>query len=82
MVHTGTTFQLEKDGKYKTLTSPDVIQPLSAAVRISQKDAESGRFQAGMECNAFFNSYDGKGDNGSPLVTCLLILQGDKFVIR
>lgn len=72
MVHTGTTFQLEKDGKYKTLTSPDVIQPLSAAVRISQKDAESGRFQAGMECNAFFNSYDGKGDNGSPLVTCAI----------
>jgi hypothetical protein len=25
-----------------------------------------------MECNAFFNSYDGKGDNGSPLVTCAI----------
>jgi len=70
MVHTGTTFQIEKDQKYQTLTSPDVILPLSAAVRISQADAESGRFQAGMECNAFFHCYDGKGDNGSPLVTC------------
>lgn len=70
MVHTGTTFQIEKDKKYQTLTSPDVILPLSAAVRISQADAESGRFQAGMECNAFFHCYDGMGDNGSPLVTC------------
>ena len=70
MVHTGTTFQIEKEKKYQTLTSPDVILPLSAAVRISQADAESGRFQAGMECNAFFHCYDGMGDNGSPLVTC------------
>lgn len=69
MVHTGTTFQIEKDDKYMTLTSTDVVQPLSAAVRISQADAESGRFKEGMECNAFFYSYDGMGDSGSPLVT-------------
>jgi hypothetical protein len=72
MVHTGTTFQIPKEDKYQTLSLPDVVQPLSAAVRISQADAGSGRFQAGMECNAFFTTYDGMGDNGSPLVTCAI----------
>jgi hypothetical protein len=61
----------QKD-KYKTLTSTDIFDPLSAAVRISQVDADSGRFQTGMECNAFFHSYDAMGDNGSPLVTCAI----------
>jgi len=72
MVHTGTTFQISKDDKYKTVSTPDIVQPLSAAVRISQADAESGRFKAGMECNAFFTAYDGMGDNGSPLATCAI----------
>lgn len=72
MIHTGTTLNVENSDKYKTLTSSDTVQPLSAAVRISQVDADSGRFQTGMECNAFFHSYDGMGDNGSPLVTCAI----------
>lgn len=72
MLHTGTTFRISKDDKYQTLSTPDVVQPLSAAVRISQADAEKGRFQAGMECNAFFTAYDGMGDNGSPLATCAI----------
>lgn len=73
MLHTGTTLKIDdQKDKYKTLTSSDVFDPLSAAVRISQVDADSGRFQTGMECNAFFQSYDGMGDNGSPLVTCAI----------
>lgn len=75
MTHTGTTFQLpQSQEKYKTFSimEPDVMQPLSAAVRISQADAESGRFQTGMECNAFVHSYDTMGDNGSPLLTCAI----------
>ncbi len=72
MSHTGTTFRVSREEKYQTLSLPDVVQPLSAAVRISQADAESGRFKAGMECNAFFTAYDGMGDNGSPLATCAI----------
>eukprot|EP00558_Chaetoceros_sp_UNC1202_P004892 CAMPEP_0197246206 /NCGR_PEP_ID=MMETSP1429-20130617/10724_1 /TAXON_ID=49237 /ORGANISM="Chaetoceros sp., Strain UNC1202" /LENGTH=552 /DNA_ID=CAMNT_0042706821 /DNA_START=71 /DNA_END=1729 /DNA_ORIENTATION=+ len=72
MVHTGTTFQLPQKDKYQTFSMPDIVQPLSAAVRISQADAESGRFQTGMECNAFVHTYDAKGDNGSPLLTCAI----------
>mmetsp|Transcript_7898 Transcript_7898/g.14880 ORF Transcript_7898/g.14880 Transcript_7898/m.14880 type:complete len:692 (+) Transcript_7898:144-2219(+) len=73
MLHTGTTLKIDiQKDKYKTLTTSDVFDPLSAAVRISQVDADSGRFQTGMECNAFFHSYDGMGDNGSPLITCAI----------
>lgn len=72
MIHTGTTFQVEKDAKYQTITDPAIIRPLSAAVRISQTDADSGRFQSGMECNAFVHNYDSQGDNGSPLITCAI----------
>ena len=72
MVHTGTTFRLPMEDKFKTFSSTEIVQPLSAAVRISQADAESGRFQAGMECNAFVHAYDAMGDNGSPLITCAI----------
>jgi len=75
MVHSGTTFQIESDEeKYKTITSLDsaVIQPLSAAVRISQADEISNRISTGMECNAFVQSYDINGDNGSPLLICAI----------
>lgn len=72
MVHTGTTFQVDESSKYQTVTDPSIIRPLSAAVRISQADADSGRFQTGMECNAFVHNYDSQGDNGSPLITCAI----------
>jgi len=72
MAHVGTTFQLEKEEKYTTFTNPEVVHPLSAAVRISQSDSEAGRFREGMECNAFFHTYDSMGDNGSPLLTCAI----------
>jgi len=72
MVHTGTTFQVDESSKYQTVTDPSIIRPLSAAVRISQADADSGRFQTGMECNAFVHTYDSQGDNGSPLITCAI----------
>lgn len=72
MVHVGTTFQLEKHEKYQTLTDPDIVRSLSATVRISQADAESGRFSEGMECNAFVHSYDPMGDNGWPLLVCAI----------
>lgn len=72
MVHTGTTFQVDQKSKYQTVTDPSIIRPLSAAVRISQADADSGRFQTGMECNAFVHNYDSQGDNGSPLITCAI----------
>ena len=73
MAHTGTAFQISAvEEKYKTFDLPNNVQPLSAAVRISQADADSSRIQEGMECNAFILSYDANGDNGSPLVTCTM----------
>lgn len=73
MVHSGTTFQIANhEEKYQTISTLDssTIQPLSAAVRISQADEIANRLTTGMECNAFVHSYDINGDNGSPLLIC------------
>ena len=73
MIHTGTTLQISTvDEKYNTFSSVNDLQPLSAAVRISQADVDSNRIQEGMVCNAFILSYDTNGDNGSPLMTCTM----------
>ncbi len=90
MVHTGTTFQISSpEQKYQTITvdldgesdhpssSATNIQPLSAAVRISQDELFNLNRQLSndngtSECNAFVHSYDLKGDNGSPLLICTI----------
>jgi len=77
MIHTGTiqipptTTQTAGKGADLEKSIPK-LEPLSAAVRISQEDADSDRIYTGLECNSFVMSYDACGDNGSPLITCAI----------
>lgn len=51
---------------------PYKFPPLSAAVRVSQKEVDSGKIQEGGMHPAVFFGFDDQGDGGSPLLTLSL----------
>jgi hypothetical protein len=71
MIHTGTSFQAANGNEIFSLIKDNPLQ-LSAAVRVSQSDADANRIYPGLECNAFVLSYDNVGDNGNPLLICTI----------
>jgi len=69
MVHTGYTTLVNTSSTW----NDKVPVLLSAALKMSQVDADARRIQ-GMVLEAFVLSFDVKGDNEAPLLTCAMTL--------
>jgi hypothetical protein len=70
MVHTGYTTLVNTSSTW----NDKVPVLLSAALKMSQVDADARRIQEGMILEAFVLSFDVKGDNEAPLLTCAMSL--------
>ena len=63
--HTG-VLRIRNPNKTK---SSHILKPLSAALRVSQRELDRGIIQNGSKLNAIVFSFDQMGDGGSPLMT-------------
>ena len=82
LTHTGYV-RVRKDASAESQSYPYQFLPLSAALRVSQKDdVESGRIEEGSIHPAVVFDYDVAGDSGAPLLILSLNPGGTREALR